>query len=87
MLVRPDPPNAAQDVDAGEIDRLLSERLDACERREQGAFDEVSDSDHAPIVLLGGGQLGRRTLRALHRVGRPAAALTDEQLGVMGNSG
>lgn len=77
MLVGDDPRGSRDGSYAREIDRLLSESIADCELREARAFDAISGSPNAPIVLLGAGQLGRRTLQALERVGRPPVAVAD----------
>jgi len=72
------------DANSAELDQLLSETSADCQTREQTAFDAYNAADYAPIVLLGAGQLGRRTLRALERVGRPAAAVADNNAALWG---
>jgi len=84
VLVGRNADGVEQGVDSSELDQLLSERVDACERREQTAFDDVAGRDPSEIVLLGGGQLGRRTLRALEQLGRPAVAVADNNPALWG---
>ncbi len=87
MLVERNPPKgAAGDTSSMELEQLLSEGTADCQRREQTAFDAHSGDGHAPIVLLGAGQLGRRTLRALERVGRPAVAVADNNAALWGTA-
>ena len=85
MLVERNPRDgAAGDTSSSDLERLLSEAVADCQKREQTAFDAHSGAAHAPIVLLGAGQLGRRTLRALERVGRPAVAVADNNAALWG---
>jgi len=71
---------------AREIDGLLEETVDHCKARERAAFDVVSGGDQSPIVLLGAGQLGRRTVAALERVDRPPIAVADNNPALWGTT-
>jgi FkbM family methyltransferase len=60
-----------------ELGGLLSENIEAAVAREASAFDEAAGSPSRPIVLFGGGGLGRRTLSGLRRAGIEPVAFAD----------
>ena len=60
-----------------ELDSLLSESREAALVREGSAFDEATAPGSRPIVLFGGGGLGRRTLHGLRQVGIEPVAFAD----------
>jgi FkbM family methyltransferase len=57
------------------LEALLAESVDAARARESRAFDEASRG--RPIVLMGAGGLGRRTLAGLRTVGVEPLAFAD----------
>lgn len=61
---------------AAELHALLDEHVDDARARERRAFDDASP-DGAPLVLVGAGGLGRRTLAGLRRAGREPLAFVD----------
>jgi FkbM family methyltransferase len=63
--------------DGAEVDRLLSESITDCFRRERDAFDTLATHGGQSIVLFGAGRLGRQTLRGLREVGRSPVAFSD----------
>ena len=58
-----------------ELERLLSESVDAARERERSAFDELAGDLH--IVLFGAGGLGKKTAEQLIALGRPPVAFAD----------
>jgi FkbM family methyltransferase len=69
-----------------QIDALLSESISDCVERERTTFDALGGGDASPIVLLGAGQLGRRTLSALASVGHPVVAVADNNSALWGTA-
>jgi FkbM family methyltransferase len=64
------------------LEGLLSESPEAALTRERGAFDRLSG--RRPIVLMGAGGLGRRTLAGLRRHGVEPLAFADNAVGRQG---
>ncbi|MEO6994947.1 MAG: FkbM family methyltransferase [Lacunisphaera sp.] len=60
-----------------ELETLLSETREAALQREGSAFDEATGPTTRPIVLFGGGGLGRRTLKGLREIGIEPIAFAD----------
>lgn len=52
-----------------QLDELLAESGEAAQKREASAFDEAADGLTGGIVLFGAGNLGRRTLAGLRKLG------------------
>jgi FkbM family methyltransferase len=52
-----------------ELDRLLDETVDEARQREATTFDKMAGSSMTNLVLFGAGNLGRRTLTGLRRIG------------------
>ncbi len=52
-----------------ELEALLAEGVDGARKREAAAFDELIGSDARELVLFGAGNLGRRTLGGLRKIG------------------
>ncbi len=65
-----------EETPVAELERLLSEDVAAAASRESAAFDEAVPAG-TPLVLFGAGNLGRRTLRGLTRIGVQPAAFAD----------
>ena len=63
-----------------EIENLLAEGIVGARRREAETFDELSGHGDTDIVLFGGGNLGRRTLIGLRKIGiEPVCFLDNNQ--------
>ena len=60
-----------------QLDALLDEDRDAALRREQNAFDDAAGPLADRLVLFGAGNLGRKTLAGLRRVGTEPLAFSD----------
>lgn len=60
-----------------ELERLLAESVEAATARETSRYDAIAGDAERPVVLLGSGGLGRRTLAGLRAVGRDVVAFTD----------
>ncbi|HVJ94464.1 MAG TPA: FkbM family methyltransferase [Labilithrix sp.] len=58
-----------------ELQKLLSEPVEAARARAAGTFDEIAEG--APIVLFGAGGLGKRMALALTELGTPPVAFAD----------
>jgi FkbM family methyltransferase len=56
---------------------LLAESVSSAKERERHAFPELSGTPPSAIVLFGAGDLGRRTLRGLRRLGIEPAGFAD----------
>src|SRR5436190_17949264 len=54
---------------AEELDALLGEDLAAARAREASRFDSVATPFERSLVLFGAGNLGRKTLRGLRKLG------------------
>ena len=65
-----------------EIDDLLAESVEEAKSREASAFDEIAAG--LPIVLFGGGGMGRRTARGLRKVGVEPLAFCDNNKALWG---
>ena len=65
------------DVELGqELDLLLGESVEDAKKRESTAFDQLANSG-SPIVLFGAGNLGRRTLAGLRKLGTEPVCFVD----------
>jgi FkbM family methyltransferase len=51
-----------------ELDKLLSESLSDCIKRENSTFDVLAGNTNSGIILFGSGGLGRRTLQGLRKI-------------------
>ena len=58
------------------LEDLLSESVREATAREAAAFDEAVPPG-TPVILFGAGNLGRRTLHGLRRLGTPPIAFAD----------
>jgi len=56
---------------------LLREEKSAVVERERSAFDSLAGPGDKPVVLFGAGNLGRKTLAGLRKIGIQPAAFTD----------
>jgi FkbM family methyltransferase len=52
-----------------QLEELLDEGIEGARRREADAFDELAGANVTELVLFGAGNLGRRTLTGLRRIG------------------
>ncbi len=66
------------------LDGYLRESVEAAQRREQSAFDELACPYERSLVLFGAGGLGKRTLAGLRRVGIEPRAFCDNSPGLWG---
>lgn len=66
----------AEETLIAQLEQLLSEGVAAATLRESTAFDEAV-SPGTPLVLFGAGNLGRRALHGLMRLGTPPIAFID----------
>ncbi|MEH2414964.1 FkbM family methyltransferase [Nostoc sp.] len=62
---------------AGEIDTLFSSDIDSVIKRERECFDKLAAPFEKSIVLFGSGQLGRKTLKGLRKIGIEPLAFAD----------
>jgi FkbM family methyltransferase len=60
-----------------ELAALLAESVDVASARAASAFDRVAGGASRPIVLFGGGGLGRRTVKGLRQAGVEPVAFAD----------
>ncbi|MEH2386624.1 MAG: FkbM family methyltransferase [Nostoc sp.] len=60
-----------------QLENLLSEELDSVIKREQESFDKLAEPFEKSIVLFGSGQLGRKTLAGLRKLGIEPLAFAD----------
>jgi len=75
-----------QNLLAAELDRLLSEDVDACVERERTAFDRLVAPFSKSIVLFGCGNLGREALACLTRDNIAPLAFTDNNPSLWGTT-
>lgn len=68
---------------SAQLEQLLGEGVVAATLRERTAFDEAVPPG-TPLVLFGAGNLGRRTLKGLLRLGVPPIAFTDNNPSLWG---
>jgi FkbM family methyltransferase len=62
---------------AEEIDTLFSGNIDSVIKRERESFDKLATPFEKSIVLFGSGQLGRKTLKGLRKIGIEPLAFAD----------
>jgi len=67
-----------------ELDALLSEPVSSVRRRESTAFDELATPFQDSLVLFGAGELGRKTLAGLRRIGVEPLAFADNNPALWG---
>src|SRR5882724_2289026 len=65
------------DTPTQEVEKLLGLDPDRLLQMHRARFVERTGDDATALVVVGAGQLGRRTLRQLTAAGRPAVAVTD----------
>ena len=61
-------PSLSADLDQ-QLDELLAEGAEGAQQREASAFDELTGGNTTELVLFGAGNLGRRTLARLRKIG------------------
>ena len=66
------------------LDQLFSESPVTAATRRQAAFDQLANGGGRPIVLYGGGGLGRVVLKGLRNLGRSPVAFADRRVGGTG---
>src|SRR6476619_7617155 len=59
------------------LEDLLKEGRARAVERERSAFERASEFDYKPIVLFGAGNLGRKTLAGLRKIGIEPLAFAD----------
>jgi FkbM family methyltransferase len=74
------------DIFDEELNQLLAEDIKHAVQREQSTFDRLSAPHERDLVLFGAGDLGRKTIRGLRRVGIEPLALTDNNPKLWGTS-
>lgn len=60
-----------------QLDELLAEGVEGAQLREASAFDELAGGNATDLVLFGAGNLGRRTLTGLRKLGISPLCLLD----------
>lgn len=73
----PGEPAATHDQHAESLERLLAESVPDAMARESSRYRDIAGDPSRPVVLLGSGGLGRRTLSGLRSIGREVVAFTD----------
>jgi len=68
---------ATQDQHGESLERLLAESVPDAMARESSRYRDIAGDPSRPVVLLGSGGLGRRTLSGLRAIGREVVAFTD----------
>src|SRR5215469_13751741 len=71
---------------ASELDQLLGENSEQAHRRETSAFDDLIGGSADGIVLFGAGNLGRRTLLGLRKLGLEPRCFVDNDTSRWGTS-
>jgi FkbM family methyltransferase len=66
------------------LDRLLSESMESVLERERDSLDQKIGSLDKEFVLFGAGNLGRKALKALRRIGKEPAAFIDNNPALWG---
>jgi len=69
-----------------QLEALLSEDIDTIIRREQTAFDELTEPLSETLVLFGAGRLGRTVLAGLRKVGIEPLAFADNNPALWGKA-
>lgn len=69
-----------------ELGRLLEEDVASAKHREQTAFDQLAAPFGDALVLFGAGNLGRKTLRGLRRIGIEPLAFSDNDIALWGTT-
>jgi FkbM family methyltransferase len=77
--------NDAEEVEQ-QLELLLAESADAARQRETETFGNLGGSESGQIVLFGAGNLGRRTLAGLRKVGIEPACFVDNNEGRWGQN-
>lgn len=80
MTRRTDTPNHRSLTAA--VEQLLKEGKAQAIERECSTYDRISGSGNKPVVLFGAGNLGRKTLAGLRKVGVEPLAFTDSSPGL-----
>jgi FkbM family methyltransferase len=70
----------------GQLDQLLSESVGGALERERTMFDRLTAPYTDSLVLFGAGNLGRKTLAGLRRLGIEPLAFTDSNRALWGQS-
>jgi len=73
----PGEPAVTRDQHAESLERLLAESVPDAMARESSRYRDLAGDPSRPVVLLGSGGLGRRTLSGLRAIGREVVAFTD----------
>src|SRR5438034_4221273 len=60
-----------------ELDSLLNESISSAKQRAKVAFDQMGGADGKTMILFGCGDLGRRTLEGLRKIGMSAVCFSD----------
>jgi FkbM family methyltransferase len=66
------------------LEALLAEGVDAARKREAAAYDELTGGLGSRLVLFGAGNLGRRTLAGLRRLGIEPLCFVDNNTALWG---
>ncbi len=69
-----------------ELETILAEDERSARTRETSAFDEATGPSSASLVLVGGGNLGRKVLRGLRDTGRDVVAFADSNSRLWGTT-
>jgi FkbM family methyltransferase len=69
-----------------ELEALLGEDISSARRRERTTFDELTADRGNRLVLFGAGNLGRKTLRGLRKVGIEPLAFADNDTSLHGRT-
>lgn len=74
------------DVCEARLEALLAETVESARLREETAFDELAAPFERSLILFGAGQLGRRTLAGLRKVGVEPLAFADNNSALWGKA-
>ena len=68
------------DATLATIDELLGESVGSASKRRRALFDDLAQGTDPPIVLYGGGGLGRLVLERLRSIGHAPIAVADKKI-------
>ena len=69
-----------------QLEELLAESIEAAQQRQASTFDELTGGNATKLVLFGAGNLGRRTLTGLRKIGIEPVCIIDNNKSLWGQT-